>query len=287
MAAVLAIRLAKFIILSIQCKCTIHLWSDSQIVLHWINSSKQLKPFIVSTRVSEIISAFPASCWQYCPSSDNPADPLTRGITSQQLVLSTTWKHGPAWLTSKSQWPTWHPTEDLYSHHPKIIAALTVEEAETTDSEMTHIKSTSEHGLHHILDISRYNNLTKLLSVSAYILRFIHNYTTKQAGTITPDECNKANLLWICNTQHQVFMNEINNIKSTSHRLPLVRQLHLFIDSHGTLRCGGRIHNAPTSELTEFLYLLPTKHLFTRLVIYDIHQGLLHAGTNSTVTALR
>ena len=50
---------------------------------------------------------------------------------------------------------------------------------------------------------------------------------------------------------------------------------------------GGGIHNAPTSELTKFPYLLPTKHPFTRLVIYDIHQRLLHAGTNSTVTALR
>ena len=82
-------------------------------------------------------------------------------------------------------------------------------------------------------------------------------------------------------------MNEINNIQSTSHRLPLVRQLRLFIDSHGTLRCGGKIHNAPTSELTKFPYLLPTKHPFTRLVIYDTHQRLLHAGTNSTVTALQ
>ena len=122
-------------------------------MLHWINSSKQLKPF-VNTRVSEILSAFPASCWQYCPSSDNPADLLTRGITSQQLAISTTWKHGPVWLTSKSQWPTWHPTEVLHSHHPEVIAVLTVEEAETTDPEMTHNKSTSEHGLHHILNIT-------------------------------------------------------------------------------------------------------------------------------------
>ena len=288
MAAVLAVRLAKFIISSIKCTCTIHLWSDSQIVLHWINSSKKLKPF-VNTRVSEIASTFPASCWQYCPTFDNPADLLTRGITSQQLLLSTIWKHGPAWLTSKSHWPTWHPTEVIHSQHPETIAALTVEEAETTDSEMTN-KSTPEHELHHILNISRCNSLTKLLSVSAYILRFIHNCktpATKQVGTITPTEQQKANLLWIRSTQHQVFMNEINNIKSTSHRLPLVRQLRLFIDNHGTLRCGGRIHNAPTSELTKFPYLLPTKHPFTRLVIYDVHQRLLHAGTNSTVTALR
>ena len=83
MAAVLAVRLAKFIISSIKWTCTIHLWSDSQITLHWINSSKKLKPF-VNTRVSEIVSTFPASCWQYCPTFDNPADLLTRGITSQQ-----------------------------------------------------------------------------------------------------------------------------------------------------------------------------------------------------------
>ena len=73
---------------------------------------------------------------------------------------------------------------------------------------------------------------------------------------------------------------------TTSHRLPLVRQLRLFIDSHGTLHCGGRIHNAPTSEFTKFPYLLPTKYPFTKLVMYDTHQRLLQAGTNSTVTAL-
>ena len=98
MAAVLAVRLSKFILSSIKCKYNIHLWSDSQIVLHWINSSKKLKPF-VGTRINEIVSTFPASHWHYCPTSSNPADLLTRGITYQQLALSTNWKYGPPWLT--------------------------------------------------------------------------------------------------------------------------------------------------------------------------------------------
>ena len=102
MAAVLASRLAKFILSSVKCPCNVYLWSDSQIVLYWINSCKKLKPF-VNTRVSEITNAFPATVWHYCPTSDNPADLLTRGITFQQLALSTTWKHGPTWLTSKTQ----------------------------------------------------------------------------------------------------------------------------------------------------------------------------------------
>ena len=126
MAAVLASRLCKFIISSIKYKCTVHLWSDSQIVLHWLNSSKQLKPFI-STRVGEIVSTFPTSCWQYCPTADNPADLLTRGINSQQLILSTTWRYGPTWLTSRNQWPTWNPSEVTHSQHPEVIATLAVE----------------------------------------------------------------------------------------------------------------------------------------------------------------
>ena len=69
----------------------------------------------------------------------------------------------------------------------------------------------------------------------------------------------------------------------------LARQLRirLFIDSKGFLRCGGRIHNAPLSDLTKFPYLLPAKHPFSRLVIWDIHRRLYHSGTNATLTALR
>ena len=50
---------------------------------------------------------------------------------------------------------------------------------------------------------------------------------------------------------------------------------------------GGRIHNAPISGLAKFPYLLPTKHHFTQIVIYAIHNAQLHAGVNATLTALR
>ena len=76
MAAVLAPRLAKFILSSIECQCTVHLWSDSQIVLYWINSFKKLKSFVCH-HINEITSAFPTTVWQYCPTSNNPADLLT------------------------------------------------------------------------------------------------------------------------------------------------------------------------------------------------------------------
>ena len=59
----------------------VFLWSDSQIVLHWLHSSKTLPQF-VSNRIQEIKGLFPPSIWRYCPTSDNPADLLTRGVTA-------------------------------------------------------------------------------------------------------------------------------------------------------------------------------------------------------------
>ena len=92
MAAVMATRLAQFIRSALIHKLSsvsVHLWSDSQIMLHWIykhnttkhNTTKHntAKPF-TANRIPEIINSFPPNMWSFTPSNDNPADLLTRGI---------------------------------------------------------------------------------------------------------------------------------------------------------------------------------------------------------------
>ena len=76
--------------------------------------------------------------------------------------------------------------------------------------------------------------------------------------------------------------------KSRNKKCPtLVRQLQLFIDDLGYLRCSGRIHNAPVSDSTKFQYLLPSQHWLTNLIILATHATQLHGGVSQTVTALR
>ena len=89
-AAVIAAHLAKFISTTLQLALEVRLWSDSQISLHWIFSNKQLKPF-VANRAQEINNLFPSNKWGYCPTTDNAADLLTRGITSTQFQSSQLW----------------------------------------------------------------------------------------------------------------------------------------------------------------------------------------------------
>ena len=284
MAALTAVRLCNFIMEALTpLRCSTHLWTDSQIVLHWIKGEKRSNMF-VTHHVSEILKLTEPDCWRYCPTQDNPADLLTRGITSVQLKSSSLWSHGPQWLPSQAIWPTWQPSPTIQL---QALAVTASEFTPTTD------QSPDITGIHCVIDISNYSTLSKLLGVTACMYRFITNCRKQQrdrlTGPPTPSELQSAQTKWVRQTQQETYSNVIKNItNSTSHkRIPLVRQLRLFLDAEGLIRCGGRIHNAPLNESARFPILLPPKHTLTSLVIHSVHHQMFHAGTNTTLTAIR
>ena len=283
MAAVVAARLGPFVVDSFKLSATIYYWSDSQIVLCWLKSKKKLKPFIAH-RVKEIQSK--SSLWQYCPTASNPADLLTRGLTASQLADSVLWRNGPSWLSSPAKWPIWNPSEAM------IIQAVTADDPLSTAGVHNTAILPPTTGLHNIVDPSAYSSYTKLLDVTAYVLRFAHNTRQKLfklTGSLTPSEISIANLRWVGNVQHRCFPEELSCLQSTNRasRLPLVRQLRLYVDHTGLIRCGGRIHNAPLAESAKFPLLLPQKDPFTSLLIWHIHKQQYHAGVSMTLTSLR
>ena len=208
---------------------------------------------------------FPTSVWRYCPTNDNAADLLTRGITATQLTSSQLWLKGPTWLPSECDWPSWSPTSVHHIH--------ATEEVEPTTSN-TEQPTIPQLGLHQIIDITRYSKLAHLYRTTAYVLRFINNTrkaSQKENGVITVTELNTAQKLWIKSAQEQVFANELVDLKSKStKRLPLVRQLRLQLNKDGLIFCGGRIHNAPLSHLTKFPLLLPKKHYVSHNSLFVI-----------------
>jgi hypothetical protein len=285
MAALTAARLASFVKQALERRCStlsIHMWSDSEIVLHWLNSNKILKQFIAN-RVEEIKQLFPNTHWNYCPTKSNPADLLTRGINAHQLQSSILWKNGPEWLLCQARWPSWNPTKVLHTSN------IDIPKQEAVAKESTPLTATRP-GIHHVIDISRHSTLNKLLNVTAYVLRFVKILMKQpsERGSPTVAERRVSQDKWILNSQELTYSKEIENIQSKSrNRLPLVRQLRLFTDEKGFIRCGGRLHNAPLAEHTRFPYLLPTNHSFTALIVYDTHDKQLHSGIAATVTALR
>ena len=108
MAAVIGARIGNKLGMNLGIQRTVF-WSDSQIVLHWLSSSKSLDKF-AKNRINEIKDLTQGCVWKYVPTESNPADLQTRGISSTQFKNNSLWNHGPDWITDESLWPTWCPS---------------------------------------------------------------------------------------------------------------------------------------------------------------------------------
>lgn len=68
-------------------------WTDSSIVLAWINCCQPLKPY-VANRVAQILDISNVDQWRHVPSTSNPADIISRGIPAESLIDCSMWWHG-------------------------------------------------------------------------------------------------------------------------------------------------------------------------------------------------
>ncbi|XP_063408858.1 uncharacterized protein LOC134692334 [Mytilus trossulus] len=254
MAAIIGARLAAHLHSTLNYP-KIVFWSDSSIVLHWLTSTKTLKRFIAN-RVREITELTHPYKWRYCPTDNNPADLLTRGLTIEQFDQSILWRKGPHWLTDSTKWP------ELNSAKNTVLTSLVDDrenEEELDNLNMTHQKSLGS--ITNILDISNYGSYMKLLRITAYVIRFIRNCIrdriSRKSGPLEVNEIQTAVNTWILDLRGAQHRN--------TNKVPRVRQLGLFLDETGLIRCNGRIHNAPIPESAKFPYLIPANHPLTRL----------------------
>ena len=88
-AAALGVELSKYLSNAILPKFytfQIILWSDSQIVLSSVSSSKPIRQQFIQHRVQLIRDMISQSTWKYCPTTSNPADLITRGMEAKAFI---------------------------------------------------------------------------------------------------------------------------------------------------------------------------------------------------------
>lgn len=104
-------RLIKFVMAHMPFTITnTYLWTDSQIVLQWIKTTRVLPPF-VSARIMEI-NRFKNMEFKYVPTDQNPADLATRPC--KNLKTYKLWFAGPEYLLKNEiSWPSIAGTEHV------------------------------------------------------------------------------------------------------------------------------------------------------------------------------
>lgn len=99
-AAALLARLMDFTVKALSLPSVpLYCWTDSTVVLAWLNSHpSRWKPF-VANRIADIQTRIGQATWRYISTHENPADCASRGCFGSELKSMPLWWSGPKWLS--------------------------------------------------------------------------------------------------------------------------------------------------------------------------------------------
>lgn len=253
----------------------ITLWTDSQIVLSWLNSDPCRWTTFVANRVSEIHELTTIATWKHISSADNPADLLSRGINAPDIKSSQLWWHGPKFFQTYNS---------NFEINPLPLPELIVIEEKKTTL-VTQVASDRT------LFISKFSRFSRLQRSFAYCLRFINNSKSKSnrlLGSLSVEELRYSLRQLVICVQETYFNREMTELKSkNSISQSNIQSLNPFIDEQGILRVGGRLNQADISFDQKHPMILPPKTHFTNLLIKHEHESLKHAGPQTVLANIR
>lgn len=252
-------------------------WSDSSIVLSWLNAEQKHFKIFVTNRVAKIHKLLPTCDWNYVPTNCNPADPASRGLLPTAMMsLNIYWNGPPFLLLSEDRWPKSHFVPVDLEQLPEIKSKT-----------VTVLSAAVEPAL--LYPFHRFSTLAKMQRVLAYVFRFFHRLRRQPArtGPITLPELEKILFIAVRQTQNHYFSSLFRQIKNSSAVTPpSLAQMAPFIDDCGIIRVGGRLRFAALNRDAKHPILLPRSSHLTHLLILHYHLSFLHGGPKLILSML-
>ena len=253
-----------------------HAYTDSTVVLAWIQASPSRWKTFIANRVAEIQQTEKTIRWHHVPGIVNPADCASRGLSIQELINFPLWWNGPVWLSTR----------------------LTLEEETQiqlpSDVDMEE-KPSPKIKCHHSdvkMDSFITNFSSRLLRITSWCRRFIRNCTKKadfrEFGPLCTDEIQQSLLVWVRSCQQQYFPQELQYLTSNQPlRSSRIQQLSPFLDNDQVIRVGGRLRHSKIPYKQKFPIILPRRAQLTDLIIQSKHRQHLHAGLNLLMSIIQ
>lgn len=278
LAAVLLAKLVHVVreTLKINIKRTTY-FSDSTIVLSWLQIDPSSLKTFVGNRVAKILELTNIDEWTHVKSENNAADIISRGIDPEELLKADIWWYGPSFLTENI----------TVIDNCELLPAD--ELPEVKDVNITLVVS---HKLNFEI-FDRYSTLYRLQRVNGYLLRFknrLYHKIKPSSESLTLEEFSESLNVLIRLSQLQEFCKEISCLQNDK---PLEKDskllcLNPFLDHNGILRVTGRIHKSNDVDYNQkHPVILPYKHKLTYLIIRAEHLKNLHVGTQNLLAILR
>ncbi|CAG2195786.1 unnamed protein product [Mytilus edulis] len=180
------------------------LWSDSQCVLKWISTKKELNVF-VKNRISET-KAHKNVKFMYVNTMENPADVATRGTTASKLKNDSIWWHGPKWLNYDTQ--NWK--NDSFGDNSSVekMYQSEIKREKSRCSTLLCNQIEEENRPPFGIDCREFSSYTKVIRVTAWIQRFVSRMKKDKCSTgkvLTYKELKVAEMNWIKYIQRKYY----------------------------------------------------------------------------------
>ena len=293
-AAVLTTQAVKWITRELKLNVDqILFYSDSKVVLGYIQNESRRFYVYVTNRVQIIRSISSPSQWTYVDTNNNPADIATRGKPAKQLMASS-WFTGPEFLRNDTS-PTASSQQEfeIKNDDPEVRT-----EASILSS---NIQIATKLGSERFERFSKWSTLQR--AIANLIVRAKKCHTQRQGRSIpvrgsknsrnntldvslpkqisrplSATELKQAEKLMIRTVQADACAMEIKAVQlSNSLKKSPLYPLNPFLDKDDVLRVGGRLHQSKQAFEAKHPAILPKGHL-ANLAIQHYHAMVHHQG---------
>ncbi|XP_052747995.1 uncharacterized protein LOC128200049 [Galleria mellonella] len=255
----------------------VHAWTDSTVVLSWLNDHPSRWKTFIANRTSEILDRLDTSQWSHVSSKENPADCASRGITPTALLENSLWMNGPSWLLQRNI---------IYTKPKDIVTRL---EERVVKVHVTGINANNYNDI-----VSRFSSLRKLIRVIAICRRFLKLKEPKGIRDLMTPYLSVSELqssLFSCIRQSQLehFNMEIQTLLRNEplNKKGCLNSLNPFLDSCNILRIGGRLENSQLFEYGKHPIIISNNCYLAKLIVRDAHERTLHGGHQLTLNFIR
>ena len=257
-AAVLGVRLLQTVRKAFATQFqSVTLWTDSCVVLDWIQSRNELKCF-VANRVDEIRQSSSPADWRYVPAESNPADYGTRGLKPD--AIEQKWTRTPPFLTQPLHK---RPQRRPLPHANSICAAA-----------KTKLQSA-------LLNVNRFSSWIRLLRSTAQVCRFVRRLRNRSSdSSLNTDDFQCAQHLLFRQSQIDSFPStvaQLHNKESLSSKDKLLPYSPV-LDEHAVLRSAGRLQYALLPSSTRNPMVFDARNRIVQLLLQHYHAVCHHAG---------
>lgn len=272
------------------------LWTDSAVVLCWLQKIPRDMKTFVGNRVSSIQTNTDVRRWRHVGTKDNPADLLSRGLMPAEIVGNSFWLHGPKWLTRpESDWPASLLERGMPAGAPEEMQVFAMMEQRAS----LYIYSPAEKGKVPLLEYI--SSLERLVSILAHILHYMNRLQAKPALkrrekrgelnllTLTVNEKGAAMHYLIRSAQEESYKMDIAALRGRGELSvdSKIESLRPIFGNGGLLRVGGRLERADISYEQRHPPIIPNGSRLAWLIIDSAHRMTKHGSVQDMMRFIR